>query len=77
MAPPDPSLLVTLIMLTPIDHEPILIGSTYIPTVNDYFKNLSAALDPIFNYNNMTILVGNFNAKHTSWGCPVSDTRGN
>ncbi|GFW05705.1 RNA-directed DNA polymerase from mobile element jockey [Trichonephila clavipes] len=25
----------------------------------------------------MTILVGDFNAKHTSWGCPVSDTRGN
>ncbi|GFY46927.1 RNA-directed DNA polymerase from mobile element jockey [Trichonephila inaurata madagascariensis] len=25
----------------------------------------------------MTILVGNFNAKHTSWGCPYSDTRGN
>ncbi|GFU13353.1 hypothetical protein TNCV_3843461 [Trichonephila clavipes] len=64
-------------MLTPIDHEPILIGSTYIPPVNDYCKNLNAALDPIFNYNNMTILVGDFNAKHTSWGCPVSDTRGN
>ncbi|GFY27892.1 putative RNA-directed DNA polymerase from transposon X-element [Trichonephila clavipes] len=67
----------TLIMLTPIDYEPILIGSTFIPPVNDYFKNLNAALDPIFNYNNMTILVGDFNAKHTSWGCPVSDTRGN
>ncbi|GFY00858.1 putative RNA-directed DNA polymerase from transposon X-element [Trichonephila clavipes] len=67
----------TLIMLAPIDHEPILIGSTYIPPVNDYFKNLNAALDPIFNYNNMTILVGDFNAKHTSWGCTVSDTRGN
>ncbi|GFV20505.1 RNA-directed DNA polymerase from mobile element jockey [Trichonephila clavipes] len=25
----------------------------------------------------MTILVGDFNAKHTSWVCPVSDTRGN
>ncbi|GFU67614.1 probable RNA-directed DNA polymerase from transposon X-element [Trichonephila clavipes] len=67
----------TLIMLTPIDHEPILIGSTYIPPVNEYFRNLNAALDPIFNSNNMTILVGDFNAKHTSWGCPVSDTRGN
>ncbi|GFU99884.1 probable RNA-directed DNA polymerase from transposon X-element [Trichonephila clavipes] len=64
-------------MLTPIDHEPILIGSTYIPPANEYFRNLNAALDPIFNSNNMTILVGDFNAKHTSWGCPVSDTRGN
>ncbi|GFT33015.1 probable RNA-directed DNA polymerase from transposon X-element [Trichonephila clavipes] len=67
----------TLIMLTPIDHDPILIGSTYIPPVNEYFRNLNAALAPIFNSNNMTILVGDFNAKHTSWGCPVSDTRGN
>ncbi|GFU19959.1 RNA-directed DNA polymerase from mobile element jockey [Trichonephila clavipes] len=30
----------------------------------------------IININNITILVGDFNAKHTSWGCPVSDTRG-
>ncbi|GFU80864.1 probable RNA-directed DNA polymerase from transposon X-element [Trichonephila clavipes] len=67
----------TLIMLTPIDHEPIQIGSTYIPPANEHFRNLNVALDPIFNSNNMTILVGDFNAKHTSWGCPVSDTRGN
>ncbi|GFU18063.1 probable RNA-directed DNA polymerase from transposon X-element [Trichonephila clavipes] len=60
----------TLIMLTPIDHEPIQIGSTYIPPANEHFRNLNAALDPIFNSNNMTILVGDFNAKHTSWGCP-------
>ncbi|GFY43299.1 hypothetical protein TNIN_455321 [Trichonephila inaurata madagascariensis] len=62
-------------MLTPINHEPILIGSTYIPPINDYFRNLGAALDTIFNLSNMTILVGDFNAKHTSWGCPYSDTR--
>ncbi|GFT46880.1 probable RNA-directed DNA polymerase from transposon X-element [Trichonephila clavipes] len=67
----------TLIMLTPTDHEPILIGSTYIPLRNEYFSNLGVALDPIFNINNITILVGDFNAKHTSWGCPVNDARGN
>ncbi|GFU38171.1 uncharacterized protein TNCV_4328631 [Trichonephila clavipes] len=61
----------------PIDHEPILIGSTYIPPAYQNFRNLGVALDPIFNINNITILVGDFNAKHTSWGCPVSDTRGN
>ncbi|GFW16768.1 probable RNA-directed DNA polymerase from transposon X-element [Trichonephila clavipes] len=64
-------------MLTPKDHEPILIGSTYIPPAYDNFRNLGVALDPILNINNITILVGDFNAKHTSWGCPVSDTRGN
>ncbi|GFY34143.1 probable RNA-directed DNA polymerase from transposon X-element [Trichonephila clavipes] len=60
----------TLIMLTPMDHEPIIIGSTYIPPSYQNFRNLGAALDPIFNINNITILVGDFNAKHTSWGCP-------
>ncbi|GFU24886.1 probable RNA-directed DNA polymerase from transposon X-element [Trichonephila clavipes] len=67
----------TLLMQTPKDHEPILIGSTYVPPINDYFRNLGAALDTIFNITNMTILVGGFNAKHTSWGCPVNDARGN
>ncbi|GFX36706.1 probable RNA-directed DNA polymerase from transposon X-element [Trichonephila clavipes] len=67
----------TLIMLTPMDHEPIVIGSTYFPPSYQNFRNLGDALDPIFNINNITILVGDFNAKHTSWGCPVSDTRGN
>ncbi|GFV58140.1 probable RNA-directed DNA polymerase from transposon X-element [Trichonephila clavipes] len=62
----------TLIMLTPIDHEPILIGSTYIPPAYQNFRNLGVALDPIFNINNITILVGDFNAKHTSWGCPLN-----
>ncbi|GFU97599.1 putative RNA-directed DNA polymerase from transposon X-element [Trichonephila clavipes] len=78
---PTPPLLTgvetTLIMLTPIDPEPILIGSTYIPPINNYFRNLGATLDTIFNLNNMTILEGDFNAKHTSWGCPFSDTREN
>ncbi|GFY29928.1 probable RNA-directed DNA polymerase from transposon X-element [Trichonephila clavipes] len=78
---PTPPLLrgveVTLITITPIDHEPILIGSIYIPSNNSYFRNLGATLDAIFNINNKTVLVGDFNAKHTSLGCHCSDTRGN
>ncbi|GFW96779.1 uncharacterized protein TNCV_2848351 [Trichonephila clavipes] len=60
-------------MLNPKEHEPILIGSTYIPPVYENFRNLGVALDPIFNFNNVTILVGDFNAKHTSWGCPEKE----
>ncbi|GFU98395.1 probable RNA-directed DNA polymerase from transposon X-element [Trichonephila clavipes] len=75
-----PSLLTgvegTLITITPIDYDPILVGSIYIPPINNYFRNLGAALDTIFNFNSKTILVGDFNAKHTSWGCHCSDTRG-
>ncbi|GFV19637.1 probable RNA-directed DNA polymerase from transposon X-element [Trichonephila clavipes] len=67
----------TLITITPIDYDPILVGSIYIPPINNYFRNLGAALDTIFNFNSKTILVGDFNAKHTSWGCHCSDTRGN
>ncbi|GFV62662.1 probable RNA-directed DNA polymerase from transposon X-element [Trichonephila clavipes] len=78
---PTPPLLTgvegTLITITPIDYDPILVGSIYIPPINNYFRNLGAALDTIFNFNNKTILVGDFNAKHTSWGCHCSDTRGN
>ncbi|GFY62688.1 putative RNA-directed DNA polymerase from transposon X-element [Trichonephila inaurata madagascariensis] len=61
---PTPPLLTgveaTLIILTPIDHDPILVGSFYIPPINNYFKNLDDALDPIFNLNPKTILVGDF-----------------
>ncbi|GFW56165.1 probable RNA-directed DNA polymerase from transposon X-element [Trichonephila clavipes] len=78
---PTPPLLTgvegTLITITPIDYDPILVGSIYIPPINNYFRNLGVALDTIFNFNNKTILVGDFNAKHTSWGCHCSDTRGN
>ncbi|GFV08497.1 hypothetical protein TNCV_2937131 [Trichonephila clavipes] len=55
----------TLITITPIDYDPILVGSIYIPPINNYFRKPGAALDTIFNLNNKTILVGDFNAKHT------------
>ncbi|GFS61594.1 probable RNA-directed DNA polymerase from transposon X-element [Trichonephila clavipes] len=45
----------------------IIISETLVPP----------SLDTIFNFNSKTILVGDFNAKHTSWGCHCSDTRGN
>ncbi|GFX16884.1 probable RNA-directed DNA polymerase from transposon X-element [Trichonephila clavipes] len=67
----------TLITISPIDYDPILISSIYIPPINNYFQNLGAALDSIFNFNSKTILVGDFKAKHTSWGVHCSDTRGN
>ncbi|GFU02553.1 uncharacterized protein TNCV_3754871 [Trichonephila clavipes] len=67
----------TLIPIAPIDYDPILIGSIYIPPINNYFRNLGAALNIIFNFNSKTILVGDFDATHTSWGCHCSDTREN
>ncbi|GFU02363.1 probable RNA-directed DNA polymerase from transposon X-element [Trichonephila clavipes] len=67
----------TLFIIIPIDYDPILIGSIYIPPINNYFRNLGAALDTIFNFNSKTILVGDLNAKHTSCVCQCSDTRGN
>ncbi|GFV34943.1 uncharacterized protein TNCV_3482381 [Trichonephila clavipes] len=44
----------TLITITPIDYDPILIGSIYLPPINDYFRILGAALDTIFNFNSKT-----------------------
>ncbi|GFW59320.1 probable RNA-directed DNA polymerase from transposon X-element [Trichonephila clavipes] len=57
---PTPPLLTgvegTLITITPIDYDPILVGSIYIPPINNYFRNLGAALDTIFNFNNKLYL---------------------
>ncbi|GFR15837.1 RNA-directed DNA polymerase from mobile element jockey [Trichonephila clavata] len=37
---------------------------------------MGADLDTIFSLQNFSILIGDFNAKHTSWGCTRCDTRG-
>ncbi|GFW27253.1 probable RNA-directed DNA polymerase from transposon X-element [Trichonephila clavipes] len=58
---PTPPLLTgvegTLITITPIDYDPILVGSIYIPPINNYFRNLGAALDTIFNFNNKKLFL--------------------
>ncbi|GFT52230.1 probable RNA-directed DNA polymerase from transposon X-element [Trichonephila clavipes] len=66
----------TLVALTPNDQEPFMVASIYIPP-NPTYRNLSADLDTLFKIFNTAIVAGDYNAKHTSWGCGSSDPRGN
>ncbi|GFT14595.1 uncharacterized protein TNCV_632131 [Trichonephila clavipes] len=64
----------TLVALTPSDQEPFLVASIYaLPGPN--YRNLGADLDGIFNIFKSAFLAGDYNAKHTSWGCNYSDPR--
>ncbi|GFV55057.1 uncharacterized protein TNCV_3377311 [Trichonephila clavipes] len=65
---------VTLVALTPSDQEPFLVASIYAPPGPNY-RNLGADLDGIFNIFKSAFLAGDYNAKHTSWGCNYSDPR--
>ncbi|GFX76084.1 probable RNA-directed DNA polymerase from transposon X-element [Trichonephila clavipes] len=66
----------TLVALTPSDQEPFLVASIYAPP-NPNYRNLGADLDGIFKIFKSAFLAGDYNAKHTSWGCNYSDPRGN
>ncbi|GFT79578.1 probable RNA-directed DNA polymerase from transposon X-element [Trichonephila clavipes] len=56
--------------------EPFLVASIYAPP-NPNYRNLSADLDTLFKIFKTAIEAGDYNAKHTSWGCVSSDPRGN
>ncbi|GFX68375.1 probable RNA-directed DNA polymerase from transposon X-element [Trichonephila clavipes] len=77
---PTPPLLTgveaTLVALTPIDQESFLVASIY-ASPNPTYRNLGANLDALFQIFKTSILAGNYNAKHTSWGCVRSDPRDN
>ncbi|GFT61932.1 putative RNA-directed DNA polymerase from transposon BS [Trichonephila clavipes] len=74
--PPLTGVEATLVALTPSDQEPFLVASIYAPPGPNY-RNLGADLDGIFNIFKSAFLAGDYNAKHTSWGCNYSDPRGN
>ncbi|GFT39529.1 uncharacterized protein TNCV_591561 [Trichonephila clavipes] len=73
-SPPNPGVEATLVALTPSDQEPFLVASIYAPPGPNY-RNLGADLDGIFNIFKSAFLAGDYNAKHTSWGCNYSDPR--
>ncbi|GFT51103.1 putative RNA-directed DNA polymerase from transposon BS [Trichonephila clavipes] len=67
-SPPLTGVEATLVVLTPSDQEPFLVASIYAPPGPNY-RNLGADLDGIFNIFKSAFLAGDYNAKHTSWGC--------
>ncbi|GFU86368.1 putative RNA-directed DNA polymerase from transposon BS [Trichonephila clavipes] len=65
----------TLVALTPpTDPRTFLVASIYAPPDPNY-RNLNADLDALFKIFNTVIVTGDYNAKHTFWGCVSSDPR--
>ncbi|GFW43844.1 probable RNA-directed DNA polymerase from transposon X-element [Trichonephila clavipes] len=65
----------------PLLRSPLLIRSPfclplYAPP-NPTYRNLGADLDALFQIFKTAILAGDYNAKHTTWGCVSSNPRGN
>ncbi|GFW03119.1 probable RNA-directed DNA polymerase from transposon X-element [Trichonephila clavipes] len=66
----------TLVALTPERGDTALIISIYIPPNNNN-RTLPQTIDTVMNQGfSSTIIMGDFNAKHSSWGCDVDSQRG-
>ncbi|GFU02348.1 RNA-directed DNA polymerase from mobile element jockey [Trichonephila clavipes] len=66
---------VTSVTLTPPGGDPLVITSLYIsPCVSH--QHTHTDVEAIFSLGNASIICGDFNAHHTSWGCQRNDTRG-
>ncbi|GFW35941.1 probable RNA-directed DNA polymerase from transposon X-element [Trichonephila clavipes] len=66
----------TMVALTPERGDTALIISIYIPPSNSN-HTLPQTIDTLMNQGfSSTIIMGDFNAKHSSWGCDVDIPRG-
>ncbi|GFX62220.1 putative RNA-directed DNA polymerase from transposon BS [Trichonephila clavipes] len=66
----------TIVALTPERGDTALIISIYIPPSNSH-HTLPQTIDTLMNQGFSSIIImGDFNAKHSSWGCDVDSPRG-
>ncbi|GFW14631.1 probable RNA-directed DNA polymerase from transposon BS [Trichonephila clavipes] len=62
--------------LTPPGGDPLVITSLYIsPSVS--YQHIHTDVEALFSLGGASIICGDFNAHHTSWGCRRNDNRGN
>ncbi|GFU80868.1 probable RNA-directed DNA polymerase from transposon BS [Trichonephila clavipes] len=74
--PPMGTVEATSVTLTPPGGEPLAITSLYIsPSVS--YQHIHTDVEALFSLGNASIICGDFNAHHTSWGCRKNDNRGN
>ncbi|GFS42582.1 putative RNA-directed DNA polymerase from transposon X-element [Trichonephila inaurata madagascariensis] len=73
--PPMGTLEATSVTLTPPGGTPLLISSIYISPSFPY-QHINTDLEALFSLGGASILCGDFNAHHTSWGCRRVDYRG-
>ncbi|GFW94104.1 RNA-directed DNA polymerase from mobile element jockey [Trichonephila clavipes] len=66
----------TSVTLTPPGGDPLVITSLYIsPSVS--YQHIHTDVEALFSLGGASIICGDFNAHHTSWGCRRNDNRGN
>ncbi|GFY02295.1 hypothetical protein TNCV_3501771 [Trichonephila clavipes] len=66
----------TSVNLTPPGGDPLVITSLYIsPSVS--YQHIHTDVEALFSLGGASIICGDFNAHHTSWGCRRNDNRGN
>ncbi|GFU16762.1 RNA-directed DNA polymerase from mobile element jockey [Trichonephila clavipes] len=66
----------TSVILTPPGGDPLAITSLYIsPSVS--YQHIHTDVEALFSLGGASIICGDFNAHHTSWGCRRNDNRGN
>ncbi|GFS64172.1 probable RNA-directed DNA polymerase from transposon BS [Trichonephila clavipes] len=66
----------TSVTLTPPGGDPLAITSLYIsPSVS--YQHIHTDVEALFSLGGASIICGDFNAHHTSWGCRRNDNRGN
>ncbi|GFS64144.1 putative RNA-directed DNA polymerase from transposon X-element [Trichonephila clavipes] len=73
--PPTGTVEATSVTLTPPGSQPIVITSLYISPTYSY-HHIHSDLEAIFSLGDVSIVCGDFNAHHTSWGCKRNDQRG-
>ncbi|GFU80982.1 RNA-directed DNA polymerase from mobile element jockey [Trichonephila clavipes] len=65
----------TIVILTPIDHDPISIVSIYIPPRSDDYT-FTIDIENLIQTSSNCVLFGDFNAPHTAWNCNTNSSRG-
>ncbi|GFV12836.1 nucleic-acid-binding protein from transposon X-element [Trichonephila clavipes] len=65
----------TIVILTPIDHDPISIVSIYIPPRSDEYT-FTIDIENLIQTSSNCVLFGDFNAPHTAWNCNTNSSRG-
>ncbi|GFW56433.1 RNA-directed DNA polymerase from mobile element jockey [Trichonephila clavipes] len=73
--PPMGTVEATSVTLTPPGGDPLVITSLYIsPSVS--YQHIHTDVEALFSLGGASIICGDFNAHHTSWGCRRNDNRG-
>ncbi|GFY27868.1 probable RNA-directed DNA polymerase from transposon X-element [Trichonephila clavipes] len=65
----------TIVILTPVDHDPISVVSIYIPPRSDEYT-FTIDIENLIQTSSKCVLFGDFNAPHTAWNCNTNSSRG-